>query len=118
MNIPNFRLRLRLAEIEALLVQIEDDIHRPSKSSSIQETTRRLHEERQRRLTNEKTAIQESIDRIVYPILTIPVEITSEIFLHCLPDEPQQPSESTAPMLLGAVCREWRIISRGDSRLW
>ncbi|KAJ7464343.1 hypothetical protein FB451DRAFT_1370163 [Mycena latifolia] len=118
MNLHNFRLRLRLAEIDALLVQIEDDIHRPSKSSSIQDRTRRLHQERRRRLTNEKTAIQESIDRIVYPILTIPVEITSEIFHHCLPDEPQRPSQMTAPMLLGAVCREWRIISRGDSRLW
>ncbi|KAJ7464355.1 hypothetical protein FB451DRAFT_962759, partial [Mycena latifolia] len=48
----------------------------------------------------------------------IPIKITSEIFLHCLPDEPQQPSQSTAPMLLGAVCKEWRIISRGNPRLW
>ncbi|KAJ7464346.1 hypothetical protein FB451DRAFT_1094126 [Mycena latifolia] len=85
------------------MAQIENEIHPP------------LDQEPQRALT--KTGIQ-SIDRIVSPILTIPVEITSEIFLHCLPDEPQQPSKMTAPMLLGAVCREWRIISRGDPRLW
>ncbi|KAJ7698143.1 hypothetical protein B0H17DRAFT_1177509 [Mycena rosella] len=111
MNLQNFRLRLRLCEIETLLVQIDDEIHQRSKN-------RRLLKERQRRLNNEKTAIQQSIDLIVYPILTIPVEITSEIFLHCLPDEPQRPSVSAAPMLLGAVCREWRVISRGDRRLW
>ncbi|KAJ6513508.1 hypothetical protein DFH09DRAFT_854290, partial [Mycena vulgaris] len=48
----------------------------------------------------------------------IPVELTSEIFLHCLPDEPQIPSASAAPMLLGAICGDWRTIAHGDPRLW
>ncbi|KAJ7122296.1 hypothetical protein C8R44DRAFT_590585, partial [Mycena epipterygia] len=54
----------------------------------------------------------------IYPILTIPSELTSEIFLHCLPDEPVSASASTAPMLLGMVCREWRFVAHGDPRLW
>ncbi|KAJ7108813.1 hypothetical protein C8R44DRAFT_636057 [Mycena epipterygia] len=46
-----------------------------------------------------------SNSEIVYPILTIPPELTTEIFVHCLPGEPSEPSPSVAPMLLGAVCR-------------
>ncbi|KAJ7698126.1 hypothetical protein B0H17DRAFT_341680 [Mycena rosella] len=99
-------------------MQIDDEIHQRSKN-------RRLQKERRRRLNKEKTAIQQSIDLIVYPILTIPVEITSEIFLHCLPDEPQRPSVSTTPMLLGAVCREWsdiagrsQVVGRIEDRLY
>ncbi|KAJ6564944.1 hypothetical protein DFH09DRAFT_919853 [Mycena vulgaris] len=61
------------------------------------------------------------MDLITFPILTILTEIMSEIFLRCLPAEaskPQLPSASAAPMLLGAICREWRSIAHGDPRLW
>ncbi|KAJ7736544.1 hypothetical protein DFH07DRAFT_753446, partial [Mycena maculata] len=51
------------------------------------------------------------------PILCIPVEITPEIFIHCLPHEPK-PSPLIAPMLLTAICQKWRYIARGDPRLW
>ncbi|KAJ7122169.1 hypothetical protein C8R44DRAFT_530196, partial [Mycena epipterygia] len=54
----------------------------------------------------------------IHPILTIPSELTSEIFLHCLPDKPVLPSASAAPILLGMICREWRFIPHGDPRLW
>ncbi|KAJ7721416.1 hypothetical protein B0H14DRAFT_2411673 [Mycena olivaceomarginata] len=73
------------------------------------DTTRRfsarLKPERQRRLSQEKISIQESLDRIIYPILHIPVEITSEIFLHCLPVDGARPDARLAPMLLGLVCQ-------------
>ncbi|KAJ7103813.1 hypothetical protein C8R44DRAFT_530495, partial [Mycena epipterygia] len=70
------------------------------------------------RLTNERASLQDSIQRIIYPILTLPAELTSEIFLHCLPAEPVRPSAKIAPMLLGAICREWRFIAHADPRLW
>ncbi|KAJ7762570.1 hypothetical protein B0H16DRAFT_1231402, partial [Mycena metata] len=54
----------------------------------------------------------------VYPILTLPVETTSEIFLHCLPDYAIYPSGAVAPMLLGRICRQWRNIACGIPRLW
>ncbi|KAJ7166813.1 hypothetical protein C8R46DRAFT_847019, partial [Mycena filopes] len=69
-------------------------------------------------LTEERIAIQESLDSIVYPILTIPCEITVEIFVNCLPGRPNSPSGRVAPMLLGRICRQWRIIACSTPRLW
>ncbi|KAF8207859.1 hypothetical protein K438DRAFT_1814453 [Mycena galopus ATCC 62051] len=57
------------------------------------------------------------------PILTLPNEITSEIFMHCL--DPQFPSYATsttnpahAPMLLLHICRAWRSIALSVPGLW
>ncbi|KAJ7509599.1 hypothetical protein B0H11DRAFT_2270018 [Mycena galericulata] len=113
MRLDTFCLRFRLSEIDAQLAQIENS-YRPS----YQQVISGLKKERQRRLLEEQKAIQESLDRIVYPILTIPVEITSEIFLRCLPDQPTQPSARVAPLLLSAICQQWRYIALGDPRLW
>jgi hypothetical protein len=67
---------------------------------------------------NEKITIKESLDRVIYPILTLPVEVTSEIFLHCLPVKPGQPDGRVAPMLLGQICQKWRNIAYSNPRLW
>ncbi|KAJ7160927.1 hypothetical protein C8R46DRAFT_810570, partial [Mycena filopes] len=75
-------------------------------------------EERRRRLTEEKIAIQKSLDSIIYPILTIPFEITVEIFVHCLPEFPNHPNAAVAPMLLARICRQWRNIACSTPRLW
>ncbi|KAJ7181097.1 hypothetical protein C8R46DRAFT_844421, partial [Mycena filopes] len=53
----------------------------------------------------------------VYPILTLPVEITAEIFTHCLPDTPAPPSVRIVPLLLARICRQWRNIACGTPRL-
>ncbi|KAJ7730067.1 hypothetical protein DFH07DRAFT_929905 [Mycena maculata] len=111
MNLQNFRLRLWLSEIEAKLSQIQDE----AKATRVENS--RLKQERQRRLLEEKKGIQASLDRIIYPILSIPVEIISEIFLHCLPEELTVPSASIGPML-AAICQQWRYIALGDCRLW
>ncbi|KAJ6582240.1 hypothetical protein B0H19DRAFT_1117811 [Mycena capillaripes] len=110
MKSENLRLRRRLYDIESQLLQIECPTNRRG--------SERLTQERQRRLVKEMTIIQESLDLIIYPILTLPVELTSEIFLHCLPNEPQQPSAREAPMLLTRICGEWRNIAHNDPRLW
>ncbi|KAJ7181065.1 hypothetical protein C8R46DRAFT_839742, partial [Mycena filopes] len=60
----------------------------------------------------------ESLESTVYPILTLPVEITAEIFGHCLPDTPAPPSSTIAPMLLTRICQQWRSIACGTPRLW
>ncbi|KAJ7648729.1 hypothetical protein DFH06DRAFT_1209451 [Mycena polygramma] len=111
MRTENVRLRLRLTEIESQLQEIVS-------SSNSRFRNARLGQELQRRLTKEKMGIQDSLDRVIYPILTIPVELTGEIFLHCLPDYQAEPSARVAPMLLGRVCRQWRQIAYNDSRLW
>ncbi|KAF7356853.1 hypothetical protein MVEN_01021000 [Mycena venus] len=51
--------------------------------------------------------------------LTLPPEITSEIFLHCLPDADFiEPDVSSAPLVLCRICREWKRIALGTAGLW
>ncbi|KAJ6610434.1 hypothetical protein B0H10DRAFT_417444 [Mycena sp. CBHHK59/15] len=63
--------------------------------------------------------IQRQLDSlVVYPILTLPVEITSQIFIHSLPAEDAQPSTCNAPLLLLEICRAWRQIAISTPSLW
>jgi hypothetical protein len=61
------------------------------------------------KLGEEKNAICLQLARIVYPILSLPPEITSEIFIRCLPgpsEETQNPHSSVVPLLLPEMCTE------------
>jgi hypothetical protein len=55
------------------------------------------------------------------PILTLPSEITTEIFTHCVPDAWDsigRPNVNAAPLLLGRICSSWRSIAAGSPELW
>ncbi|KAJ7108306.1 hypothetical protein C8R44DRAFT_531522, partial [Mycena epipterygia] len=55
----------------------------------------------------------------VYPALTLPNEITSQIFVACLPEDGRvTPSPHTAPLLLAQICRHWRNIATSTCELW
>ncbi|KAJ7724861.1 hypothetical protein B0H16DRAFT_1698487 [Mycena metata] len=79
---------------------------------------------RQKLLLNEMQArlknLQAQLDSVVYPVLTLPPEIISEIFVHCLPDKRKldvvNPDE--APLLLMHVCSPWRQIAIATPQLW
>ncbi|KAJ7762640.1 hypothetical protein B0H16DRAFT_1311834 [Mycena metata] len=72
------------------------------------------------RLTDRAT-VQEALDTIVYPVLTLPVEITSEIFcwtvLH-----PGRVPPTWIPLhqhfVLGQICRVWCQIVLSTPKLW
>ncbi|KAJ6578732.1 hypothetical protein DFH09DRAFT_1148219 [Mycena vulgaris] len=53
-----------------------------------------------------------------YPVLTLPTEITAEIFAHCLPTLPSTPRTDSAPLLLGCICSTWRSIAVATPELW
>ncbi|KAJ7123278.1 hypothetical protein C8R43DRAFT_866498, partial [Mycena crocata] len=54
-----------------------------------------------------------------YPILSIPNEITAEIFRHCMPvDGRVVPRVSDAPIVLTRICRHWRQIAVSTHRVW
>ncbi|KAJ7451657.1 hypothetical protein FB451DRAFT_1000791, partial [Mycena latifolia] len=85
-----------------------------------------IYEQRLRlqQLEDVRRGIQHQLDRIVYPILALPREIASEIFLQCLlpfpvfsEDYKDSPYLSTAPLLLLQICREWRSIAISTPRL-
>ncbi|KAJ7498515.1 hypothetical protein FB451DRAFT_1425962 [Mycena latifolia] len=64
--------------------------------------------------------LQLELDSVIYPVLTLPPEITSEIFLHCLPAKRHCDAVNTteAPLLLMHVCRAWRQIAVSTPALW
>ncbi|KAJ7820687.1 hypothetical protein B0H13DRAFT_1702757, partial [Mycena leptocephala] len=69
-------------------------------------------------LEAERTTIRKTLSAVSYAVLDLPNEVTSEIFLHCLPDAPSIPSSITAPLLLLKICKRWRDIALKTPALW
>ncbi|KAJ7604835.1 hypothetical protein DFH06DRAFT_1068165 [Mycena polygramma] len=86
------QLRLRLAQLTALIATLSD----------------------------ERKRLQTISDAIVYPVLSLPPEITSLVFTYCLPESTSlpQPSPLKAPLLLAQICRQWRDIAIATPELW
>jgi len=72
-------------------------------------------------LIAQRHAVQTQLDSIVYPVLSLPPEITSEIFVDCLFLE-GHPIESLRfnyiPLLVTSICRTWRKIALSTPQLW
>ncbi|KAJ7121599.1 hypothetical protein C8R44DRAFT_920076 [Mycena epipterygia] len=69
-------------------------------------------EERQRETEEELTLV-------LYPVLTLPNEIVSRIFVECLPNHGRvRPSRRRAPLLLAQICHHWRNIALSTCQLW
>ncbi|KZT22385.1 hypothetical protein NEOLEDRAFT_658220 [Neolentinus lepideus HHB14362 ss-1] len=49
---------------------------------------------------------------------TIPPELLSQIFVHCLPPDDHYPSSRTPPLTISQVCCAWRAIALRTPRLW
>nr|GAT46514.1 predicted protein [Mycena chlorophos] len=76
-------------------------------------------------LETSRDALVAELNRVaVYPVLTLPPEITSEIFIQCLPvpdepdDGPVRYTYADAPLLLLRVCTTWAHIARSTPPLW
>ncbi|KAJ7178148.1 hypothetical protein C8R46DRAFT_1212860 [Mycena filopes] len=71
-------------------------------------------------LEEENDELQDRLDAYAYPVLTLPNEIVSEIFVHFLPVYPETPPiiGDTSPNVLGQICRRWRDIAFSTPRLW
>ncbi|KAJ7649054.1 hypothetical protein DFH06DRAFT_1300286 [Mycena polygramma] len=52
------------------------------------------------------------------PMAGLPVEISAEIFLHCLPTDAPEPNPHAAPILLLNVSHLWRNIGLSAPALW
>ncbi|KAK7036099.1 F-box domain-containing protein [Favolaschia claudopus] len=81
-------------------------------------------------LEDEQATAQKRLDSYKYPILTLPNEITSEIFLQFLPQYPELPILDNAigpthsypnyhsPVRLTHICRKWRAVAIATPALW
>ncbi|KAJ7663130.1 hypothetical protein DFH06DRAFT_1087941, partial [Mycena polygramma] len=70
-------------------------------------------------LEDKRRELEMQLARIVYPVLSIPPEILSQIFLACLPSHGRvRPSPLTPPLTLAQVCSYWREIALSSCQLW
>ncbi|KAJ7897407.1 hypothetical protein B0H13DRAFT_1623508 [Mycena leptocephala] len=71
-------------------------------------------------LREEKMLAQERLDSYKYPVLEIPNEIVSDVFMHFLPSYPSFPPLTglLSPTLLTHICRRWREIALSTPALW
>ncbi|KAF8175481.1 hypothetical protein K438DRAFT_1847783 [Mycena galopus ATCC 62051] len=71
-------------------------------------------------LKNERQSVQARLSAYVYPVLTLPNEVVSQIFVHTLPPYPLPSSlwGSSSPTFLGQICQKWRAIAFSTPMLW
>ncbi|KAJ7483427.1 hypothetical protein FB451DRAFT_1439469 [Mycena latifolia] len=81
----------------------------------IAELERSLHS-----LKQERDILQRRLEAYTYPVLALPNEIVSEIFVHFLPVYPERPPiiGRLSPVTLGEICRKWREIAFSTPTLW
>ncbi|KAF8188259.1 hypothetical protein K438DRAFT_1936367 [Mycena galopus ATCC 62051] len=107
-GIPPRALRNRLAEIDEETADLQEKL---------------------RRLAAERKPIAEALQSVIYPILTLPTEITAEVFIQYVdnpqiggtdPNIPHAPGwiPGRSPLLLASVCRAWRDIALALRPIW
>ncbi|KAJ7653703.1 hypothetical protein DFH06DRAFT_524785 [Mycena polygramma] len=75
---------------------------------------------RELELRAEQALVQERLDSYKYPVLTLPPEIVSDIFVHFMPPYASCPPlrGPLSPTSLTQICREWRYIALATRALW
>ncbi|KAJ6523348.1 hypothetical protein B0H19DRAFT_1201907 [Mycena capillaripes] len=94
---------MSLEELQALIDKLSSDIE--------------VQKEVLNQLERGKSAAQRQLNAIRDPMARLPLEISSEIFLQCLPDIPTLDG-GEAPMLLLHVCNAWRDLACAIPALW
>ncbi|KAJ6457799.1 hypothetical protein C8R47DRAFT_169893 [Mycena vitilis] len=98
--------RARVADIDTHILELDTQILCLRREQNV------LHQE--------KIVRQDRLDAYVYPVLTLPPEIVSEIFVHFLPVYPIRPPITglLSPTVLTHICRTWRGIALSTPALW
>ncbi|KAJ7116233.1 hypothetical protein C8R43DRAFT_960905 [Mycena crocata] len=101
-------LRTRLAALDEEVIALDEPWH---------------YESKLRVLATERRTIMNHLGYIIYPILSIPPEITGQIFSHYVGmTRPRIPSSATwgrhGPLVLASVCMQWRDICLSLRSLW
>ncbi|KAJ6543984.1 hypothetical protein B0H19DRAFT_1238557, partial [Mycena capillaripes] len=83
-------------------------------------------------LEAERRKILRKLRTLKFPVLTLPAEVTTEIFIQCVPPEEADfrggdfdierdrmvPRLTNAPLLLLQICQVWRNVALATPRLW
>ncbi|KAJ7849541.1 hypothetical protein B0H14DRAFT_2237116, partial [Mycena olivaceomarginata] len=62
--------------------------------------------------------LQTQLNGMIDPIASLPFEISSDIFMRCLPLGERRRSKNDAPFSLRNVCRSWANIALSTPSLW
>ncbi|KAJ7649722.1 hypothetical protein FB45DRAFT_778710 [Roridomyces roridus] len=93
------------ANLRSRLAQIEEQI------ASLQSHLTRLQTDRQ--------DIIDQLAVVVYPVLTLPHDVTAEIFLRYVHEDDDDDLSSTCrPILIASVCALWREVALSNPCLW
>ncbi|KAJ7615361.1 hypothetical protein FB45DRAFT_243082 [Roridomyces roridus] len=95
------------ARLRSCLAQIDEQI------ISLQSQLARLQ-------TDRKSVIDE-LAAIVYPVLSLPHDVTAKIFLHYVHEDYDTDVASTRtdrPILLASICASWREVALANPHLW
>ncbi|KAJ7125445.1 hypothetical protein C8R46DRAFT_1364168 [Mycena filopes] len=70
-------------------------------------------------LTAERQKLQAESDAVVYPVLSLPTEITAAILLRCCdPGVTSRPDPAKGPLLVTQICGEWREVATHTPEIW
>ncbi|KAJ7472207.1 hypothetical protein FB451DRAFT_1036682 [Mycena latifolia] len=68
-------------------------------------------------LERSKKTAEHQLNALRDPVARLPVELSSEIFIECLPPRPT-PDAQDAPLLLLNICKAWTDIALATPALW
>ncbi|KAJ7860518.1 hypothetical protein B0H13DRAFT_2073788 [Mycena leptocephala] len=77
-----------------------------------------LQRELLKKLEHDKSLVQRQLNSVLDPVARLPLEISSEIFLRCLPATPAEVGARHVPMLLLNICNAWTDIALSTPSLW
>ncbi|KAJ7653723.1 hypothetical protein DFH06DRAFT_1093263 [Mycena polygramma] len=121
--------RARLSDIDARLAELERSLDALRSRAPLETDRARLAdvdaeilrlEHSLVGLRAENAFVKERLDSYKYPVLTLPHEIMSEIFIHFLPIYPLCPTlvGVFSPIFLTQICGQWREIALATPALW
>ncbi|KAJ7609617.1 hypothetical protein FB45DRAFT_943864 [Roridomyces roridus] len=96
-------MTMSIQDLEARIEELSSDIER--------------QREILRKLEHDRSLVQRQLNAARDPVAQLPLEISSEIFLQCLPPQPI-PEADQAPVLLLNVCTTWSDIALSTPVLW
>ncbi|KAJ7937757.1 hypothetical protein B0H13DRAFT_1852393 [Mycena leptocephala] len=70
------------------------------------------------KLKIERKTLRGQLDAYVYPVLTLPNEIVSEVFLQRIDSYGGSALNPASPLFLGHICHKWREIAVSTPSLW
>ncbi|KAK7018496.1 F-box domain-containing protein [Favolaschia claudopus] len=96
----------RLAEDRARLAELDPQISELEDALAV--------------LRSQRSVVKERLEAYKYPVLTLPNEVITEIFVYFIPEYPACPPLAglQSPLLLTHICRLWREIAHSIPKLW